>query len=156
MTDSAAKLTDGQEAELAATADRLGIDVGYARRNGDRISIAVLEKMVRLEERFIRLEARVRAGDMKADRFCHAHVAAMGGLALAMWSFVFPALEMALSYLLCMLPGDVACWIPGSVQIVWPVRFIQFSAGILLMVALAGFFAPSIAERVVGWFVKGK
>lgn len=156
MTEGPAKLTDGQEAELAATADRLGIDVGYARRNGDRISIAVLEKMVRLEERFIRLEARVRAGSVRSDRFCHAHVAAMGGLALATWSFVFPSLERALSYLLCMLPGDVACWVPGSVQIAWPVGLLQMVAGVLLMVALAGFFAPSFAERFIGWFVKGK
>lgn len=157
-------MPEGQRREIEVVAERFGINASEERwRNGDKIALAVLDRMIVLEQRFGVVERKIETVErtlrrfiFKETRLCRAHVAALAGIAFSTWSFVFPAVERAASFLGCMIPGDAVCWAPGSVEVHWPVEFTQLAGGILIFFAVIFFFKPELADKLVGRILKGK
>jgi hypothetical protein len=124
-----------RDQELLETAARLGIELSdERRRNGDRIMIAVLERVVDLQNRFV-------AHEQQQERVYLSVILMIGGACAASLPAIFPAVEAGVRSMGVTVPhGPIA----------WPAELLQTAGGLMMVSGLVLAFMPKLVRPMLG------
>ena len=130
-----AQPTEEQDEELERIARRLGIDTSAARRNGDRVTLAILEKLIGLEQAFCKHLAR-------EERLYAAALLMGGGGVISSLPSLFPAFNRALEvvFRITLVDGPIA----------WPTEVLELIGGLMMLSGVLAAFSPHICAMVIG------
>lgn len=124
--------TQTQE-RLEGIAGEYGFDLGYSRRNGDRLIIAVLEQVVATR---MALEIHER----REGQLIRGGAAILIGIGLCTWTAIWPAVEARLE----LMSGVDIPPLPA-----WPPAVMQSLGGLAILIGIAWMISPRAVRFIM-------